>query len=272
MKRTTGLLGELILKARQDVKQREEQANQAREEKVKSMEMIQLLDSSIESRTLEKEINELCYYVKQRVMLRFREAFRYAFNPGTIKNDGRSMQKILQGCLDELVHFISFDLSQEMRATALRVEKYMGKSGTQLLEKLERHINRDDFHVHPWESKTFATPEFESTLPKEMVASFKGTLSIFKSTKQFFEQGGQDQMRQKLEEQFQAPVQTYVDYAEQILLAYYVQEYIDQIEKAKERTTSDLSDHFTALIAALTMDLDPTVLEDTYNKLKQFIH
>lgn len=272
MKRTIGLLGELISKAHQDVEQREQQANQAREEKVKSMEMIQLLDSSIESRTLEKEINELSYYVKQRVMLRFREAFRYAFNPGTIKNDGRSMQKVLQGCLDELVHFIAFDLSQEMRATALRVEKYMEKSGAQLLEKLERHINREDFHVHPWESKTFATPEFESTLPKEMVSSLKGTLSMFKSTKQFFEQGGQDLMRQKLEEQFQQPVQTYVDQAEQVLLSYYVREYIELIEKAKERTTNDLSDHFTALIAALTMDLDPAVLEDTYNKLNQIVH
>lgn len=272
MKRTTGLLGELISKARQDGKLREEQANQAREEKVKSVEMIQLLDPSIESRTLQKEINELSYYVKQRVMLRFREAFRYAFNPGTIKNDGRSMQKVLLGCLDELVHFIAFDLSQEMRATALRVEKYMEKSGTQLLEKLERHINRDDFHVHPWESKTFATPEFESTLPKEMTSSLKGTLGMFKSTKQFFEQGGQDLMRQKLEEQFQQPVQSYVDMAEQILLSYYVREYIELIEKAKERTSADLSDHFTALIAALTMDLDPAILEDTYHKLKEFIH
>lgn len=272
IKRTTGLLHELILKARQDVQQREEQAQKAREEKVKSLEMVRLLDSSIESRTLQKEINELCYYVKQRVMLRFREAFRYAFNPGTIKNDGRSMQKILQGCLDELVHFIAFDLSQEMRATALRVEKYMEKSGAQLLEKLERHINRDDFHVHPWESKTFATPEFESSLPEEMIVPLKGTLSMFKSTKQFFEQGGQEKMRQKLEEQFQAPVQYYVDQGEQILLSYYVKEYIEQIEKAKERTAMDLTDHFTALIAALTMDLDPAVLEETHAQLEELIH
>ena len=45
------------------------------------MNMVALLDSTIEGKNLEKEIKELSYYVKQRVMLRFGEAFRYAFNP-----------------------------------------------------------------------------------------------------------------------------------------------------------------------------------------------
>lgn len=272
IKRTSDLLGELISKARQDVKQREEEALLARKEKERTMEMVSLLDPSVERRTLEKEIQELCYYVRQRVMLRFSEAFRYAFNPATIRNDGGSMQKILQGCLEELVHFIAFDLAQELRATALRIEKYMEKSGNHLLEQLNRRISREDFSVHPWEQRSFETPEFESHLPREYMASLKGGLNLFKSTKQFFEQGGQDLMKSNLEERFQMPVQAYIEQGEQVLLSYYVPAYVELIEKAKDRTTRELDDHFTALLAALTMDLDPAILDRTYHELKGLIH
>ena len=169
------------------------------------------------------------------------------------------MQKILQGCLEELLHFMAFDMAQELRATALRIEKYMAKSGNQLLEKLDGHIGREDFRVHLWEQRAFETPEFDSLLPKESIAPLKAILGLFKNTKQFFEQGGQDVMRVAMEEKFHHPAQAYVERGEDILLSYYLPAYKELVEQAKDKTAGELKDHFTAILAALTMDMDPAL-------------
>ena len=76
---------------------------------------------------MEQETDELVFYIKQRVFLRFSDFLKEAFNPALLKDDGRNLKKALQSALEEFLEDFGYDFAQEMRATTLRIEAFIGK-------------------------------------------------------------------------------------------------------------------------------------------------
>ena len=256
VERALGTMDELIAAARQDASARAEQLSRAERKRESSLVTIRDLDTTADVQALEKEVTELAYYVKQRVMLRFTEAFRYAFNPATLTADGRNIQKMLRASLDELSRFLAFDLAQEMRATALRVETFMAKTGEKITDRLTKRMDIEHFTLRAWEQPSYDTPAFAGQLPEGMTGELAGALSLFKNPKQFFEQGGQDKMKDTLEQRYQIPVQAYVDGAAHVLQTYYVPGFREQIDQLAERAAQEVEEHFAGLIAVLSTDID----------------
>ncbi len=265
--RTLDTLKELIAAAHQDSETRSRQLKKAQREQENALEAIRLLDAQVEIQTLENEIKELVYYVRQRVMLRFSEGFRHSFNPSTLQNDGRSIQKMLSASLDELSRFFAFDLAQEMRATALRVEKFMARTGNKLIEKMNARMAVEQFELRPWEQPAYETPEFSSAFPAGSTSELKGPLSLFKNPRHFFEQGGQDKMREELEHRYQVPVQAYVDNSQQRLHAFYVPAFTDRVHAEKIRAANEVQEHFAGLLAVLGTQIDIDGLQSIREEL-----
>ena len=59
--------------------------------------------------------------------MRYDDFFKEAFSPANLRDDRGEKQKQLRLCLQELLTSISFDATQEVRATTLRIEKYIVK-------------------------------------------------------------------------------------------------------------------------------------------------
>ena len=74
------------------------------------------------------ELNELVYYILQRVFLRFSDFFREAYNPSVFAT--KSSGEALKIALDETVHMIGFDLTQELKVTNLRIVNFLTKQLT----------------------------------------------------------------------------------------------------------------------------------------------
>ena len=51
---------------------------------------------------LKQETEELVFYIKQRVFLRFSDFLKESFNPALLKDDGRNLKKALQSALDQI--------------------------------------------------------------------------------------------------------------------------------------------------------------------------
>jgi small GTP-binding protein len=267
VRRTLQTIDEFIAAARQDVTLRDQKLREAQQQREKALQVIQGLDTTADVQAVDKEIQELAYYVKQRVMLRFSEAFRYSFNPTSLQNDGRNMQKALQMGLDELSRFLAFDLAQEMRATALRVEKFMASTGGKLIDKLNNRIQIEHFELRAWEQATYNTPEFAGHFPEGTTEDLKSSLTLFKNPKQFFEQGGQEKMKGSLEQKYQIPVQAYITESEQILRGYYLSAFEREIAAAREKATAEVEEHFAGLLAALEMKIDIDSLKARRNEV-----
>jgi small GTP-binding protein len=267
-RRSISTLDELMARARQDENTRNRQIAEAEHSREHAVQAVERLDEEIILRSLHNEIRELAYYVKQRVMLRFSEAFRYSFNPATLKSDG-GMQKLLLSSLDELSRFLAFDLAQEMRATALRTENYINKSGREEMEKLNSKFNIADFSLRPWEKQEYQTPDFPANLPEGSSRELTQPLNLFKNPKQFFEQGGQEKMKDQLEKLYHLPVDQFVELAEKRLHDFYEPAYEMKLAEVKQEAVGEILEHFEGVLAALSMNIDLDELAQTSQKLNE---
>ncbi len=78
----------------------------------------------IESDT-KQELDELLYYLMQRVYYRYPDFFRESYNPSTFAQ--MPTQQALDTALKEILQALSFDFAQEMRVTNFRLAQFVQK-------------------------------------------------------------------------------------------------------------------------------------------------
>src|SRR5690606_12603375 len=130
------------------------------------------------------------YYINQRNGLRFNDFFKESFNPATIKGANSEAKQSLQFACKELLTSIGFDLSQELRATTLRIENFVHKQLASLHESLVSQIKKinENLSFTLFENnRRLETPNFENELINLSTDYFAKELGIFKNTKAFFE-------------------------------------------------------------------------------------
>jgi hypothetical protein len=216
-----------------------------------------------EGRSLEREIDELVFYVKQRIFFRFSDIFKESFNPTVLQDDGRDLKKALRGALDELVRFLAYDLAQEMRATALRVEKFVNKGGARIYDRLAEVTAgaAPKLSLLPYQPRSFATPDFTDTLPGYAASDFASILSMFKNGREFFEKNGRAAMQEALEKALQAPVSQYLDAATRMLKDVYMAALDTTASDLRGEATAQVDEYFAGILEALSAKVDVEKLQ-----------
>ncbi|QPA32728.1 dynamin family protein [Thermaerobacillus caldiproteolyticus] len=258
-----------------------EQSNEEKAAKLKTLAsaqaMIQQLLPSLsidhDLQALKQEISELVYYVKQRISFRLNDWFKEAFNPASLRDDGRDVTQALQNCLQELLHSVGFDLAQEMRATSLRIERF-------LISKVEEHfaeLTNSIYRIHEgiplskMEQEPFMTMEFAIGLEHIDATRFKKALSLYKNAKSFFERDEKRLMKEEIEKQLQQPINEYVAEHEQRLFAFYKEEYEKAIARLSAFIEQQVDDYFAGLMTTLTERVDMERLRECENQLAHLL-
>ena len=120
-------LQNFIHSAETDQETKEKKRSQLEVEKEQLINHIRQQQTTILQRKLEQETDELVFYIKQRVFLRFSDFIKESFNPVLLKEDGRNLKKALQTALDSFLEDFGYDFAQELRATTLRMEAYLAQ-------------------------------------------------------------------------------------------------------------------------------------------------
>ncbi|WP_289138932.1 dynamin family protein [uncultured Brevibacillus sp.] len=229
---------------------------------------VEALSTTSLERDLAKEREELVYYVKQRLFFRFAELYNFAFNPAVLKEDGRNLKQALQGCLTDLLRSISYDLAQELRATTLRLEKFINKQGVSLVQAWQKDVqtHATSLTLAPYQARQVETLSFAEDLPVAQGA-FQPALSLFKNTKDFFEQDGKVKMREDLEKRLQDPVAAYVATGSEQLDQQFQALFTEMAAGERARVVEQIDAYFTGVFAALDMNVDLGELEAKMNRV-----
>jgi len=177
--------------------------------------------------SVSQEIEELIFYVKQRLFFRFNDFFKESFHP-SIFHQNSDIQQALQTCLEELVRTVEFELIQELQATSLRIEKVIQKTLESEFSRIVQLIKKKS------QSVTFASIEFSEIqtptisveFSESMISTFYPALKLFKNTKSFFERNEKKVMAEDLSKRFDAPAS--------VILNEYVKEFSDYYKDAIE--------------------------------------
>ncbi|MGE5702396.1 MAG: dynamin family protein [Clostridia bacterium] len=274
IRRAHALLDEFISMAQADEGLRAKRREAAVQAQEAATTAVRSLSIANEERDLAKERDELLYYVKQRLFFRFNELFNYAFNPSVLKEDGRNMKQALQGSQAELIRMIGYDLAQELRATTLRLEKFLNKLGGRLVEQWGKEIagmtaglTLAAYTYHPVD-----TPAFNEELPVASASAALGkALGLFKNTKDFFEQDGKSKLRDELEKLLQEPVSSYLAQGGELLASKLADTFAGVVAEERDRVLEQINEYFTGIFAALDMTFDLEELKQRQQRIGEVL-
>ncbi|MDQ0213633.1 small GTP-binding protein [Oikeobacillus pervagus] len=196
---------------------------------------------------LSQEVDELVFYVKQRVFYRFSDFFKEAFNPAMFQGN-YNVKTTLSEALHELLHSVGYDFAQELRATSLRTENHVHQLLTDKYEQLQTHYQsiQDQLVFSSFELSSEETPEFPVAFQEEPETTFASTLSLFKNAKSFFEKNEKQVMRDQLEEILSRLADDYLLKEKNKLFDWAMEELQQQFTKMKEQLFTDCSEQFTS--------------------------
>lgn len=268
IRRAHQTLAEFTRMAQSGESERQARRDAANEAQAAALAAVDALSVTSLERDLDKEREELLHYVKQRLFFRFNELYGFAFNPAVLKEDGRNMKQALQGCLTDLLRSISYDLAQELRATTLRLEKFLNKQGLTLVQNWQRDVQgyAAGLSLTPYQPRQVETLTFAEELPVSAQA-LQPALSLFKNTKDFFEQDGRVKMRDELEKRLQEPVTAYVAQGSEQLQGQFSTLFAEVVKAERDRVKEQVDSYFTGLLAALEMKVDLDELAGKMNRV-----
>ncbi|WP_044748273.1 dynamin family protein [Bacillus alveayuensis] len=267
------VISEYIAQAQLDLEAKQAKLQKIKQEQAEMKELFKKAAAETELYALEQEITELVHYIKQRIFLRFGDWFKETFNPATLREDVRDVKKALEACLEELLSSIGFDLAQEMRATSLRVEKFIVEQLRERFAKLQTKaaVIHQGITFADLEHYEFTALSFETGLQNIDRSRFKKALSFYKNAKSFFERDEKRWMREELEKQLQEPVSNYLQENKEFLLRVYLEQYVHAVNRLNEHLEQQCVNYFVGLISALTEPMDIERLQFIKTKLADML-
>lgn len=202
---------------------------------------------------LSQETEELIYYIKQRVFLRFNEFFKEAFNPSVLRDDGRDLKKALQSALDELLDQIGFEFAQEMRAATVRLDRFAEKITVEyqaILVEMIREINQDlSFSLFEFSDK--AQIEFEAAFKDIQYGLFSKAMAYFKNPKAFFEKRENKLMSDEIYSVLDKAADEYLQNEQNRVQALYGNLMESEFEHLILQMAEQADDFYLSLLSAL---------------------
>ncbi len=265
------LLERMIHSAEEGQEEKDLKLKQLENQKAAVLSLINRKEPEILLNQLTQESDELIYYIKQRVFFRFGEFFREAFNPTLIKQDGRDLKRALQTALDELISSIGYDLLQEMRASTLRIEAFIGKVLQEFQHQLKEEIRKvnADMACSDWEMQEFPEIEFEEALKDLDKTLFKKALGLFRNPKAFFEKNEKKDMSDALEQLLQHPADDYLSVQNDLLKHHYDKVMRQCFKELLDDYTEQAKEYYVGVESALTIDYPIEDLKNILRSLKE---
>ncbi|WP_059170896.1 dynamin family protein [Bacillus sp. FJAT-27445] len=261
----------LVRSAKEDLTNAEDKIRVLKEQKTKVNELIVAQSSSALEQRLHQEADELVHYCKQRVFLRFGDFFRESFNPSVLNSGSKNMRKSLDSALEDLLYSMGNDLAQEMRATALRIEKF---AALKVLDFREGLINElaamcDGLEFTDCSFPKPAGIEFPAALTDTDRNKFTRTLGLFKNPRDFFENNGKKGMQEQLLEVLSPEADSYLG-EQAARLKEYGGSYTERLfELMSSNLNVQAENHFASIIEVLDGGIDVSLLEDSLKTLEQ---
>lgn len=271
LNRVQELVYKLIQNSKEDQSVKEKKRSEIEKQKALIKEMLDKQSTEELQKRITLEGEELIYYIKQRVFLRFGDFFKEAFNPAVLRDDGRNLKKAVQSSLDELLESLGFDFAQELRATTVRLDTFAGKVMADYHTALSRNMSEinKDLSFSPFEMKHDGEIEFPLAFRNVNKQLFTKALSYFKNPKSFFEKNEKKLMSDELYQVLNGPAEDYLMSEGENLKVYYSRIISDQFEQLITQIEEQTEDFYLSLLTALDGGVSLDVLEEVYQKLDE---
>ncbi|MEL4024693.1 dynamin family protein [Lysinibacillus endophyticus] len=167
---------------------------------------------------LKQELDELLYYLMQRVYYRYPDFFRESYNPSTFAS--MPVQNALETALKETLNALKFDFAQELRVTNFRLVQFIQKK---MIERFKDEVRglkelNNSFSFIAYEPDEPDLLSFDG--PFEDFNKYATVKSHFKNAKAFFEKNEKENLKAALEDITKPDAQSYLEKEKEELLKW----------------------------------------------------
>lgn len=267
-------LDDLLISINSSVEEKANQRIKWKQNKNLLLEQIKALNSNSEQRALTQELKTLLYYVGERLRLRYYDEFAVFINPSTVREAGRLGRKQLRLAAMEFLSFLGNDFVQELRATTLRMEKWILNTTEQFKQHWETDqkellagLQLQDVLLPEIEDPKWITPEWDNEH-----LDFLKAISTYKNNHSFFEESGRDLMREQLKSYFDSNLNLQVEQAMSIINDYCLTIWNRWISIVHSAWSDQVTVHFIRLESSLQENTNKEQLVEVKNELQQSLN
>ncbi|GLC86944.1 dynamin family protein [Lysinibacillus piscis] len=209
VEKTEQRLGDLIAQTEDNLKRKDERLAELTTLSQHVTAQFATLPTTMLESEMKQELDELLYYVLQRVYYRYPEFFKEGYNPSTFA--AMPAQQALEHALKEVLQSLRFDFTQEMRVTNFRLSQFITKKMQQRFKDEVRELkalNRS-FSFLAFEGSAPNLLEFEG--PFADFTKYTSVKSYFRNQKAFFEKNEKMKLSEALEALTKPDAQHYLD-------------------------------------------------------------
>ncbi|WP_411953282.1 dynamin family protein [Alkalibacillus sp. S2W] len=206
----------------------QEQRIQQYEEQFKSLkQFLSSMDKTIYEQQINQQIDELVYYLNDRVMIQLNEMMKEVINPTTITQKGKRGQTQLKQAIKQLAINAENRLETEFHSTNMILDRHF----QQVLQSISQDINRFVDSETDFEQLYIAEQAMEEATNEKFISiidsnSLNQFVSFYKDQKQFFV----EQQVKTLFEELKAHVQSNLNEIQDQFLLSLKKHYQNQIE------------------------------------------
>jgi hypothetical protein len=272
LNRVSELIKKLIQSSMEDQTLKEQKRSEIEKQKRNIMGIIETQTIQTLKSPILQEANELIYYLKQRVFLRFGDFFKEAFNPTLLRDDGRNLKQALLLALDELLESLGFDFAQEMRATTVRLDRFVEKKVADFQAGMVRSIfdMNQDLSFSVFEVKFEDELKFQNAFKDVNKQLFHKAMSTFKNPKSFFEKNEKRIMSEELYTVLTVPAEEYLKFEQERLNNYYEDILNGEFARLLRQMAEQVDDYYVSLLSTLDGGVSIQQLIGIQKKLEEF--
>jgi GTPase Era involved in 16S rRNA processing len=270
LKRASSILAEWIQAAESGEQEKERKLAELDQAVDVSLKRVADADPDAGKREIAKEIDELLYYVRQRGMYRFGEFFNLAFNPTAIRDD--QAKQTLTAAWNELQRLLAYDLSQEVLATSLRVERFIERLAERDFQQWGADIAAlmPSFHPSGWPGTVMSTPPVDDELTRrEMDARW--LTGFYKGGRQFFEGDGKTKLRQAIEPIAAQVAADYLAAHAELLKQSYSKQFAEEFDRLKALVCETVTEYGQGMKSAMSQMTDLPALIHAQQTIKALV-
>jgi small GTP-binding protein len=222
---------------------------------------------TLSKKQFDQERKELLFYIKQRVLIRYHDFYKETIHPAAVQ----SSKAELQECISELYAKLAHDLHQEFRACSLRLDKWIQRNLNDIEKKVITSAKEYQVSLQEpvEESSMYYTPLLSFKFNESVDQVHKEWVSYFKNAKQFFEQGGSNDLKNDLAKRIEPEVEQWIVTADKVLKQHYMI-IIDKAEDySKENILNQITMYFDELKKPGDLEARISAMQKCLNKMEQ---
>ncbi|MFK2826781.1 dynamin family protein [Bacillus sp. B190/17] len=206
-----------------------------------------------EREALQQELEELLFYVKQRVFYRYNDEYKMIFSPAAFDSFADTMTA-LHRMTNEIIRFTAKELAHELRTTAFRMQTFVQTSAMEVQRSLQKELTSflGSVYLKKTDISSFPDFVFDPGLHQLHSGLFQSLFKEYKTALQFFTENGNKIIRDEIEKGLMTPVHHYVNEEGKKIADSFFPFYADLLEQIRKDAVKQIEEQVEGRLAALS--------------------